>query len=287
MGDALLTYLDAMGRFAALADLVHSEAEAFVDWEAVGHFASSVEPYLREVCQEARRLVVNHEARLGLGAGSEPFRVDYGMHRWLKNECEPAYSDWLQWLVEAIERRDWIFTLLGIPADSHIISAATPKVSAVGREVPVRQQDDCALVGFLDLDIWFGKHARIVVELKTFDQSFEKQLRYKEALDVGQVETEFVLLTKDHPDKETVFGFRTKNWEYFCLEARRLVSAVAQARGVVVASLMLAFIGAVEQNVLELNGEGVRKLFRAERDDAIGTVDSRTFRYLQKLSSGG
>jgi hypothetical protein len=261
--------------------------EASADWDAVGHFASSVEPYLQEVREEARRLVMDQEARFGLGTGSEPLRVDYGMHRWLRDECEPAYSDWLQWLVETIGRRDWIGSLLGIPADSHIIHAATPKVSAVEREVPVCQEDDGALVGFLDLDIWFGDAARIVVELKTFDQSFEKQLRYKEALDVGDVETEFVLLTKDHPDTETVFGFRTRNWESFCLEARRLVPAVAQDRGVVVASLMLAFIGAVEQNVLQLGGEGVRKLFCAEDSAAIPTIDSRTFRYLQKLPRYG
>lgn len=273
-----------MKGFAALADIVHREAEAPVDWVAVGHFASSVEPCLKEIHQEVRRLVANQEAQLGLGVGTDPFRVDYGMHRWLQNECEPAYSDWLQWLVEALVSRDWVFRLLGIPNDSHRMRLAAPKVSAVNRETPVWQQSDGALIGFLDLDIWFGDNARIVVECKTFDQSFEKQGRYRESLDSSEVETDFVLLTNDHPDTEMVFGFTSRNWESFCLEARRLVPSVAQDAGVVIPSLMLAFIGAIEQNILELNGEGVRKILRTDIDGTTATVDLRTLRYLQKLS---
>src|SRR5215469_246465 len=282
--DSLSTYLEAMKQFAALADLFQFEAVASADWEAVARFTSSVEPYLREVCEESRRLIKNHEELLGLGVGTEPFRVDYGMHRWLQDESEPAYSDWLQWLVEAITRRDWICTLFGIAGDPRFINASIPNVSAVTRELRIwGQQKDKPWVGYLDLDVWFGDDARIVIELKKFDQSFEKQSRYKEAVDAGRVETRFVLLTKDYPDNETVFGFRARNWESFCLEARRIVPAVTQERGVVIASLLLAFIGAVEQNILKFSRDGIRKLFSEVDGASVPKIDSRTFRYLQKL----
>jgi hypothetical protein len=59
VSDAVLTYLDPMKRFAALADVVQREAEAPADWTAVGRFASSVEPYLKEIHQEVGCLVAN------------------------------------------------------------------------------------------------------------------------------------------------------------------------------------------------------------------------------------
>ena len=95
IGNPLFTNLDAMRGFAALADLVHSELEVRPNWDAVRGFARCVEPYLLEIRQEVRHLITTNEARLGLGENSEPFRVDLGMHRWLRNEYEPAYSDWL------------------------------------------------------------------------------------------------------------------------------------------------------------------------------------------------
>lgn len=210
MSDALLTYLDAMKRFSTLADLVYAELQSPADWDAANLFSSSVQPYLEEAREEARSLVVGQEVRLGLGAGSDPFRLDYGMHRWLRDQCEPAYSDWLQWLVQAIGRREWVLDLLGVPPDSPIVNAATPMVSAALREVPIWHPGDDSLVGYLDLDLWLGDTARIVIELKTFNRGFEKQLRYREALDAKGIEADFVLLTRDYADAETVFGFRTR-----------------------------------------------------------------------------
>jgi hypothetical protein len=206
MDNELTACLDAMKRFAGLADLVRSEIKTPADWVAVASFVASIEPYLKEVSDEVRSLVTDSEGRLGLGVGTDPFRVDYGMHRWLQDECEPAYSDWLHWLVKTIARNDWIFSLLGVPNNSSVIREAAPVVSAVDRETPVWQQSDGVLIGFLDLDVWFGDSARIVVECKTFDQSFEKQLRYRDNLDVDAVETDFVLLTKDHPDDKVVLA---------------------------------------------------------------------------------
>lgn len=276
-----------MRRFAALADLIHGENEMAVGWNSVREFTRSVEPSLLAVAQEARRLILTEEMRLGLGAGTEPFRVDLGLHRWLHDESEPAYSDWLQWIAQALENKEWILRLLGVPNGSSIIDAATPKATAVRREVPVWERKGGGLIGFLDLDIWFRPEARVVVEVKTFDDSFEKQIRYKQALDVDEVETDFILLTKDHAELEEVYGFRTRNWESFCVEGRKLIPEVARGKGLVVAALILAFIGAVEQNILGLTGFGLRSLFSDGRDRSIGPVDLKTMRYLQKIVQEG
>jgi len=276
-----------MRRFAALADLVRSEKEVAVDWNSVREFTRSVEPSLLAVAQEARRLILTEEMRLGLGAGTEPFRVDLGLHRWLHAESEPAYSDWLQWVVQALENKEWILRLLGVPSGSSIIDAAIPKATAVRREVPVWESKGGVLVGFLDLDIWFGHEARVVVELKTFDESFAKQSQYRRALDSDEVQTDFILLTKDHVESEEVCTFRTRNWESFCIEGRRLIPEVARGKGLVVAALILAFIGAVEQNILGLNGFGLRSLFSGGPDRNIGPVDLKTMRYLQKIVQEG
>jgi len=280
MGNPILTNLDAMRRFAALADLVHSEHETRPDWAAVRDFTRCAEPYLQEIRQEVIHLVTTHEARFGLGMDSEPFRVDLGMHRWLRDEYEPAYSDWLQWILETLERTDLVLSLLGVPDASPIPQAAAARVSAVDREVPVWRHDG-GLMGFLDLVIWLGDGARIVVELKKVDEAVEKQRDYVEALRGEGILTDYVLLAKDFAEAEDVFGFRTRNWEAFCLAARKLMPSVVQGKGNVVSALMLAFVGAVEENILKLDGDGVRQILSQKHNDNNRAIDAYTLRYLR------
>ena len=42
------------------------------------------------------------ESRKRLAPLEEPFDIDLGLHRWLEDEREEAYSDWLEWVVRQI-----------------------------------------------------------------------------------------------------------------------------------------------------------------------------------------
>ena len=159
---------------------------------------------------------------------------------------------------------------------------ADKKVSAVTREVPVWSTAG-GLTGFLDLDVWFGLRARVVVEVKKFDDQFEKQRAYVEDLRRADVETEFALLTTDFSEGIDVFGFRARNWKMFCLTARKLMPDVVRCSGNVVSALMLAFVGALEQNLLGLDARGVRKILSEQPDHASRTIDRPTLRYLHEL----
>lgn len=270
-----------MRRFASLAHLVSGKKTPDVDWNSARKFRQSVEPSLLAAAEEARDLIRKEEKLLGLGVYSEPFRVDLGLHRWLQDESEPVYSDWLQWIVRALDDKEWIFRLLGVGSGWPTIGLATPKPTVVNREVPVWKRDSGKLLGFLDLMIWFGKKTRVVVEVKKFDENYEKQSEYRKALEGDGVETDFILLSNEFADSKDVCTFRARNWRSFCVEGRKLIPEVAREKGLAVATLMLAFIGAVEQNILGLTD--LRRLFLEGADHSPAPVDLKTMRYLQKI----
>jgi hypothetical protein len=46
------------------------------------------------------------ESNVRLAPLEDPLFVDLGLHRWLSNEREEAYSDWLEWVVKQLPGLD-------------------------------------------------------------------------------------------------------------------------------------------------------------------------------------
>ncbi len=123
----------------------------------------------------------------------EPFDVDLGCHRWLNEEREESYSDWLEWVICQAGNPARVFQLfdLGSPPNELI------------SEDELHVQRECCVPhgcadqeGRLDLVIRFGNKAIIVVEIKKIDAD--------EADTAKQQGYNQWLAMQNHPCKRTV-----------------------------------------------------------------------------------
>lgn len=192
----------------------------------------------------------------------DPFSTDFGLHRWLRNSREEIYSDWLAWILQGFDNAAEVFQIFGLEvADSRGWSSAT-----ITREVPIPE-------GRLDIVLrWPGK-ALLVLEVKVTDEESadtKKQNGYRNWMEMqrGERWKEALLLTLDANSGDSEGGFQRRDWRTICVKLRSLAARtlVATADGnsvrkrpsVVRAALLLAFVGAVEQNLLRRPGEPLR-----------------------------
>ena len=118
----------------------------------------------------------------------------------------------------------------------------------VQREVCIPYGDDSGR-GRLDLLIRQGSETLCVIEVKTksfSDKDLRKQRWYSEF--APRAERIFWPLTQ----KDSIYVGLGFSWFELCISLRRLTPAVAANRNHLTAALILAFVGAVEQNVLGL-----------------------------------
>jgi hypothetical protein len=183
----------------------------------------------------------------------EPLTTDFGVHRWLAGNREEAYSDWLQWVLLQLHTPGDVFRLLSTPEPASMTGwrGGPPTVS---RELPVPQGHE-GRSGRLDLIIRYEGLALLVVEVKRTDADEAdtvKQRGYKLWLD-DQPEPQphkFPILLATDADEDLYEGFRFLSWAEVCLGMRQLARRLCgQGKGVV-AAMTLAFVGAVEQNLL-------------------------------------
>jgi hypothetical protein len=188
----------------------------------------------------------------------DPLVVDFGAHRWLSKEPEPAYSDWLKWIIEQLPTPDLVFRIFGI-ADPEGVAQCQGDRRSVDREVPVPEGHE-GHRGFLDLVVRFPEKALIVVEVKKFspdEAEAGKLLGYKKWIDKQPEPHKYPILLAVEADRDTCEGFEPLAWATLCIELRRMIPELrvrlGGGKGLVVAALALAFIGAVEQNFLGLS----------------------------------
>src|SRR5438477_11146537 len=71
------------------------------DWNAVHALVRVAKPYLISAASRLRDALAASRCRLA--PLQDPFDVDLGVHRWLADDREESYSDWLQWVVEHLQ----------------------------------------------------------------------------------------------------------------------------------------------------------------------------------------
>ena len=59
-----------------------------------------------------------------------------------------------------------------------------------------------------------------------------------------------------------VKGFHPVDWREFCLRLRKIVPSIIKTRGTVSAGMVLAFVGAIEQNLLGLPSQPLESVRR-------------------------
>jgi hypothetical protein len=219
-------------------------------WDAMQRLIDAARPKL---VAEAKRLQELMTASRELLAPLEdPFDLDMGLHRWLAVEREEAYSDWLEWVVQQASGPDQIFKLFDLePPPPGLLTSDKPKVQ---REycIPYGHIDQ---EGRLDLVIRCDDQALIVVEVKKGDaeeSDTTKHTGYRRWLEQQPCpkEQKHSLFLAVSAEEEAYEDFVFLSWETACINMRRFAITLRNEHRVTTAALVLAFVAAVEQNLL-------------------------------------
>lgn len=253
MSEALTQQSELLRRWAELGrQRAHAPRQA-PSWAPVQRIATAaVAFFARERQRVAELLKLSDQKFTPL---TDPLSLDLGLHRWLAVDREEAYSDWLAWAVQQLANPRDVFDLFGVeePSDIQSWPRVAPKVE---REVIVPSGHE-GRSGRLDLVVRSADYQPIVIEVKlgsADDADTAKHKGYtKWSKDRGGSLNERVLLATDGEKSEyDEDEFRLVLWEHVCLRFRRLALQHIAENRVSVAALTLAFVAAVEQNLLGL-----------------------------------
>jgi hypothetical protein len=136
----------------------------------------------------------------------------------------------------------------------------------VQREVCIPQGNE-GQEGRLDLVIRYGGQAIIVVEVKKGDAEgadTTKQEGYSKWIDKQPEAARYPVMLVTSADDEICKGFVSLPWANVCIELRRLSIEIIHERRVTTAAMILAFVAAVEQNLLGFSYETVQRISEEE-----------------------
>lgn len=182
--------------------------------------------------------------------------VDLGTHKWLRASREENYSGWLAWVLEQVGTAIDVQFVLGI--DNPDTSVENFPNAAVTVEQSTEEGHE-GRAGRIDIIIEFGEQLAIALEVKTCSAERAdtlKQEGYRRSFLKHPAKRKELILLVTEAEKATYFGFAVLRWERLCLNLRRSVGRVKERRGLMAAAMVLAFVGAVEQNLLGFRVEG-------------------------------
>jgi hypothetical protein len=178
---------------------------------------------------------------------SDPLDARFPLHRQLSSDREEVYSDWLQWVLQQFSDLQALGRILGSPNLARLANPDEPVT--VDREIAV-EHGYAGQAGRLDLVLRQRSRRLIVVEVKTrayAGADLEKHAGYTESID--SPETEFIFLAVNPPATD-LRGFRFVSWAEVCVALRAIARNRLGPDHVLSTALVLAFVGAVEQNLL-------------------------------------
>lgn len=186
----------------------------------------------------------------------EPLELDLGVHRWLKGDREEAYSDWLAWLLKCLKYNE-ILKLFDIhcPELSEEDLARCP--SKVDRELWVKKGHEGA-TGRLDVVVKLPGNNALILELKKGSSDAadtKKQEGYFQEMEKAGMKCHYFLLVTDQSGQsgEEKNRFKIIPYEILCLRVRCWAATMGNdPRGLTLVAMALAFVGAVETNLLGL-----------------------------------
>jgi hypothetical protein len=214
-----------------------------VTWSSARHLADLLNVYGQRVQDEYSALLVSCDQFFA--PLSDPLRCDLGLHAWLAPEREESYSKWLHWTLKQFAEHGTLGEILDLP----IASASDTSGIELSSEWTIRSRDK-KRSGRIDIMVFHGEVSAILeIKTKSFtDEALEKHLLYCESPDVPpEAARIFIAQNADGLDLR---GFRLLDWKEICVRLRRRVKPLAHERGLLTAAMVIAFIAAVEQNIL-------------------------------------
>jgi hypothetical protein len=185
---------------------------------------------------EGRVLELAGEYQAKLGDLGDPLSVKM---TWIERSYEPAYSRWLAWVLEQLGSADAVWRVLGLPDPP-------AEVRKLGTETEVRITPEDRL----DIVVYCDGAPRVVIETKLWSAEgcyLDDQLgRYRKRLGDGHAKGVLIVLDAE---KDSYEGFVVRRWKDVCVGLRRELFHAARGKHLG-AAMILAFVGAVEQNLL-------------------------------------
>jgi hypothetical protein len=214
-------------------------------------FIGAAKPKLAAKESQMQQLLDRSDARLA--PVLDPLRTDFALHRWLKGEREEAYSDWLAWTLQQVGSVADILDVLDV-ANANLPTPALGLTAKITREKWVTLEGRPP-ARRLDLLVQCDGTVVAVVEVKVVspeEADLDKD-EYYWRWARGKNPDAATLLLALEGDQEACQPFVLLTWARLCLNLRRLLPKIRQQRGVVAAALTAAFVGAVEQNLLDFS----------------------------------
>jgi hypothetical protein len=210
----------------------------------------------------------------------DPLEISLADHRWLKLDREEAYSDWLEWVLCEIGEPNSILRLLDVDLLEQRDEVLRPIKFERERHIDYGHEGH---EGRLDLLLRLGSNAVVAIEIKLTAADHPETDLLKQTGYGRWLEKHFprelkraVLISKAGKQPE-YYGFTHLGWRDLCLRLRCFVPGVIAEGRLLSASLMLCFIAAVEQNVLELS-----PISQPSGVDRLGSIPTQnTTRHLQ------
>lgn len=244
---ALLVFWADVGARAVAARLAPRRN---CDWDGVDEVIEATSGVLIANGEELRGVIEGSNDRLKPFV--DPLVTDFGAHRWLAASREESYSDWLHWIVEQLKTPDLVLPLFGLDVPEDLRGR---DVTPEARREPWVAQGRAESGGRLDLRIEYPGYPLLVVEIKKTEAEHAdlRALRgYSRSLPRGSVRR--LLVTK--AEDLSYSGFVVCSWRHLALHLRRAALIVADLS---VRAMILAFAGAVEQNLLGFSADAARK----------------------------
>ena len=216
-----------------------------IDWTPVRKIIKASEKFFKEEREALEIVFRRSNEQLG---DLEPFSVDLGVHRWLKAEREEAYSDWLKWVLDQLGQPALVGQVFGIKDNRLSTMRGAIKVRRetriiISKEMKLRRTD---------VDIMFRNRGAVRVEVKIRDGGF---LDLQQLTDQGNHPEDFlhyVFLVRSGSLEGRKSKFKVRYWEDVCLNLRRMMPKLNLH--FMQKAMVMAFVGAVEQNILKLPG---------------------------------
>jgi hypothetical protein len=193
---------------------------------------------------------------------SDPLRLPFVRHRWLdpRREREESYSDWLAWLLEGMDSADRVLRVFDLE-DSAFGAIVRREEPTITREEEFRTSS--GELKRLDVVIRFGDAGILLVEVKIREIGVAGGAGnlpiYRAWLESRQPDPRrrySILLVPD--PMEAPVGWEVRSWDRVSLRLRlqAAVCDVSIPGSRLFAAMLLCFAGAVEQNLLGLDGRG-------------------------------
>jgi hypothetical protein len=261
---------DVWKRFARWGELIEEASrrvclfdEDSADWNPVRRILQSFDQLIQHERRRIEGLLIRSDALFNPLV--DPLRLPFDSHRWFDPERarEESYSDWLEWLIAQLDSGQ-VLQLFSLEHTEFGTAVLTRRAVEISREKSIQGLSGAGKR--LDLVLEFDGDAILLVEIKihNLDEAGGRDNLpvYMKWLEERQPDPKLraAVLVLPNQDESAPTDWTSRLWGDIALVFRRLVLGMLNAKpddgqpsGLLRSAMILAFTGAIEQNLLGLS----------------------------------